>query len=445
MQIEFVNHASVLITEGDTGLLSDPWYFGPAFHKGWSLLVETPPERIEAVLARTTHIWMSHEHPDHFSVPFFKTYGNVLRERDIPVLFQKIDDRRVVNFMTAEGIRVEELEFRKSHRVSGDMSVICLKDEFYDSALSVRAGNTHILNLNDCAVGTEERAKEIRSAVGTCDVLLTQFSYAAWKGGPENVAWRQEAARQKIGNVEVQTEVLRPRVTIPFASFVRFSNARNTYLNDAANTPRTVVEHFEDHDTEIVVMQPGDVFDGTPDPVKTGAALTFWDRVYVAVPDQPVQHFDTKSPAELNAAFATYIARVHARNNATMMRVFQRVSPVKVFQPVIIHLDDLDRTYRVDVARGAFDETDAVPDLSMHSESLWFLFSNSFGFDTLTVNGCLEEKAPGGFAKAAKSISIENLNNLGIAFGPGLVFHGKIIAIFLERLVAVSKRLRRAE
>mgnify|MGYP003655807813 FL=1 len=75
MQIEFVNHASVLMTHGQVGLLSDPWYSGPAFHKGWRLLVETPEDKIAALLPRVTHIWISHEHPDHFSVGFFKRWG----------------------------------------------------------------------------------------------------------------------------------------------------------------------------------------------------------------------------------------------------------------------------------------------------------------------------------------------------------------------------------
>ena len=71
-----------------------------------------------------------------------------------------------------------------------------------------------------------------------------------------------------------------------------------------------------------------------------------------------------------------------------------------------------------------------------------YLFRNPFGFDTLTVNGCLEEARPGGFSRAARSIAIENLNNLGIRFGPGLIFEAKVIAIFFERLRAASARMR---
>ena len=48
-QFEFINHASVLVSSEKVGLLSDPWYQGDAFHKGWSLLHELKDDEIEDV------------------------------------------------------------------------------------------------------------------------------------------------------------------------------------------------------------------------------------------------------------------------------------------------------------------------------------------------------------------------------------------------------------
>ena len=45
--IEFVNHASVLITYGNVGILSDPWYSKSVFHNGWRLLYENNEEYID--------------------------------------------------------------------------------------------------------------------------------------------------------------------------------------------------------------------------------------------------------------------------------------------------------------------------------------------------------------------------------------------------------------
>jgi L-ascorbate metabolism protein UlaG (beta-lactamase superfamily) len=441
--VTFVNHASVLIRQGATALLTDPWYRGPAFHKGWRLLTETPDDEAARLLQDVTHIWLSHEHPDHFSIPFFRTHGPALRDRAIPVLFQKIADRRVADFLAGEGIDVREMAFGARIALAPDFDVMCLKDEFYDSLLSVRAGGVHILNLNDCNVATHARAQEILRATGPCDWLLTQFSYAAWKGGPDNRAWRAAAAAAKLDAMAVQIDTFAPKAVIPFASFVTFANAANGYLNDAANRPQEVQDRFA-ATLPVVVMQPGDRFDGTVDPARTAAAVAFWDRARTAAAAAPPMAFETRDMGELTAAFAGYVARIRRQNAVWLMRAVQALRPLGILQPVVIRLDDLGLTVSVDAPRARFAPTDAAPDIAMHSESLWFIFRNSFGFDTLTVNGCLLECRPGGFSRAARSLAIENLNNLGLAFGPSLIFAPQVIGAFLKRLVAVSRRLRRA-
>ena len=67
-EIEFVNHASVIIRGKNISILSDPWYKGDAFNKGWNLLTETNDDHVKVLLNKITHIWISHEHPDHLSI-----------------------------------------------------------------------------------------------------------------------------------------------------------------------------------------------------------------------------------------------------------------------------------------------------------------------------------------------------------------------------------------
>ena len=78
--IQFINHASVVIKHDDVALLSDPWYQGDAFHKGWNLLHELNDSEIQELLEQITHIWISHEHPDHFSIMFFNKFGKLIQE-----------------------------------------------------------------------------------------------------------------------------------------------------------------------------------------------------------------------------------------------------------------------------------------------------------------------------------------------------------------------------
>ena len=70
--IQFINHASLLISNGNKSLLTDPWYSGSVFDDGWSLLFENSYEKIQKLLNQVNYIWVSHEHPDHFSIKFFE-------------------------------------------------------------------------------------------------------------------------------------------------------------------------------------------------------------------------------------------------------------------------------------------------------------------------------------------------------------------------------------
>ena len=72
-EIQFINHASLLVRCGSVSLLSDPEHPGDAFHKGWSLIHELQDEEIYTLLSDVSHIWISHEHPDHFSISFSRS------------------------------------------------------------------------------------------------------------------------------------------------------------------------------------------------------------------------------------------------------------------------------------------------------------------------------------------------------------------------------------
>ena len=83
------------------------------------------------------------------------------------------------------------------------------------------------------------------------------------------------------------------------------------------------------------------------------------------------------------------------------------------FKPINIYLYDIKKTVRFSFFKDLDLVAGSLHEIEMHSNSLAFIFKNSFGFDTLTVNGCFEEKEKGAFVKLTKNFAVENLNNLG--------------------------------
>ncbi len=124
-----------------------------------------------------------------------------------------------------------------------------------------------------------------------------------------------------------------------------------------------------------------------------------------------------------------------------LIKIFRAICPIPIFNPVIIKITDLNRTIIFDYVTGYFSEETDKAMVSMASESLNFLFKNSFGFDTLTVNGCFEEEKKGGFIEVTKSLAIENLNNLGISVTIRALADFSIIMLFLGRLYRVARKL----
>ena len=436
--IQFINHASVVVSDGETSVLSDPWYTGDAFHKGWNLLHENSAQEVLSMLNAITHIWISHEHPDHFSISFFKSYADKIKEQSIKILFQNTKDKRVLKFLSAQGFDVQELDFNKQTSLSRNFKVTCIKDGFYDSGLLIETNDEKILNLNDCEVTTDNRVNGVFSTTGEVDVLLTQFSFAAWKGGKENKRFRDEAAAEKINTMRLQIRKFNPKVVIPFASFVYFSNVENFYLNDAVNKPNDLIKKLGNDSQNLLIMAPFDKLDENGLSA-TEDALDFWERKYAEI--KPVNQYEITQMQQLKDSFDQYCGRIHQNNNMNLVRILRTLSPIKAFKPCLVHLKDLDVTLKFDYVSKLFEKTHDEAQVSMQSESLNFIFKNSFGFDTLTINGCFEEVAKNGFVIATKTLAIENLNNLGIKIELKTLFNFSIIKLFLSRLYRVARKL----
>ena len=439
--IEFINHASVIIKGDNVSIMTDPWFKGGAFNNGWKLLFETSESGAENILNKITHIWISHEHPDHFSIPFFKKFSQHIIKNNIKVLFQETKDNRVVNFLRAQKIEVIELKDSEKLFLDDDFSVTCIKEGFYDSLLLVENCGEKILNLNDCEVRDYKKANKIFEQTGEVDVLLTQFSYAAWKGGKARKKWRIQAAKTRLDIIDLQIEVFKPKKVIPFASFIFFSNKENFYINDSVNKPVDVINRFEDSLAEIVIMKPKDILGGNQEKLSNTKAIEFWDKRYIQAQSYQNLEYSTINRETLLKNFQNYCKRIRQRNSMTLIRLFRIISPIPIFQPVVIKITDLNIIFKIDYINGTMSQTNEEADLSMPSESLNFLFSNSFGFDTLTVNGCFDEEKEGGFSKATKTLAIENLNNIGIYIKLSILFNMPVIFMFIRRLKKVERSL----
>ena len=439
-KITLVNHASVLIESNGTSILSDPWFFGPAFNGGWSLLFENKEEEIKNILSRTKYIWISHEHPDHFSVPFFFKYKELLLEKKIKILFQKTTDGRVKDFLKKVGLEVIELPNYEKVRLTDDIHVKCIKSGFYDSALYVETPSSKILNLNDCPLREKNDFKDFQKHVDSVDLLLTQFSYAAWKGGKDNIEWRKEAAKEKIDIIIDQAVAFNAKLVMPFASYIKFCSKYNNYLNDSHNTTVSVKESLDSHNIECAFPKP--MVTHEIDNLKNNYdGISFWEDLFQKDNLSLDLELDSVDYDSLHDLGKDYQKRVFKNNNKFIIWTLKLFNIFGAFKPVNIYLYDIKKTVRFSFFKDLDLVAGSQHEIEMHSNSLAFIFKNSFGFDTLTVNGCFEEKEKGAFVKLTKNFAVENLNNLGVPIGFKALLSPQLFGFFFTMIRRVNTKL----
>ena len=439
--VKFINHASILISNGKKGILTDPWYSGSVFDDGWMLLYENEKKEIEKILKDVNFIWISHEHPDHFSIKFINEYQEIIKERNIEFIFQNTKDKRVVSFLKSKKFKFIELNDNKPFSIDKNFTIKIHKCDFYDSALIVKIDDKKLFNLNDCPLKTKSQINDFKKIYGSCDFLFTQFSYAAWKGGKNNISWRKSAAKEKIQTLKYQSEILNSKFTIPFASFIKFSNNYNFYLNDAINTPKDIIDNCSNIESNLSFLKPYQVIE-LENPKNETEGYDFWRRIYEdksnfnIIENSKFYDFNT-----LKEAFNLYQKRIFTKNSEYLIKSISKLKFLNFFQPIIIELRDIKINVKVDLANKIFEEVNDEPDIEMNSKSLYLIFNQDFGFDTLTVNGCFEEKKKHSFSKMSKIFSIGNLNNLGFNLNLSIFFNISLISLFFKKLLYVKRKL----
>ncbi len=438
--IRLINHASVLISDQTNSILSDPWYEGSSFNDGWELIYQNDKNYIKKLLNEITHIWISHEHPDHFSIKFFKTYKTIINKNNIQILFQQTKDKRVYKFLTSNNFNVIQLKNKKYYKINDNFYIKLIKSDFYDSALILKLGNKTIVNLNDCPFEKSQDIKSLLNHVKEVDVLLSQFSYAAWKGGKENKSWRENSAYEKLKVLENQVKILNAKHLIPFASYIYFSHVENKYMNDSINTPEKIKKFSKILSEKSIILRPEEE-QQIKNLKQDDDSIFFWKKAFNQIPYLNYNAY-TKSYniKELEEGFVKFKNRVLQKNSYLLVLILSKIKFLSIFSKLNIYLYDIDLSLEISIITGLAKIDKHENQIIMHSNSLYFIFLNEFGYDTLTVNGNFEASKKE-FLKMSKFFAIGNLNALGISLSIKSIINPAVYLIFIKRLLKVSKKL----
>ncbi len=377
MKVTMVSHASVLIDDDPIVLLTDPWFMGEVFNESWSLL--STPALTPTTLQGVTHIWISHEHPDHLHFPTLKAIP-AEQKATITVLYQRHFSSRVFEALISLGFRqVIELPLGRWLDLGGDVSIMCCSVGTIDSLLAVRSASGTVLNVNDCVISPWV-ARTVARNIGAVDVLLPQFSIASWAGNPGDS--KIAAADEVLRRARLYIQTFKPKVTIPFASFVYFSHDENRYMNAWINTPDRVCEQLSGTATQLQFLYNGDSWSSQDGFCLHGDPLERYHADFKNIANRTYRSHPSYPLDKLIELGQRLVDEVRPR--------FPRFWLGKA-APVHFYIADLDAAIRFDLRQGtvvAEQRGKSECDLALHSQALWFAFKFPWGFGTLEVSGC---------------------------------------------------------
>jgi len=413
--VTFVNHASVVFSYGKVNLITDPWLFGSAFNDGWDLISESKMQLED--FKNISHIWFSHEHPDHFYPRVLSSIPEEIRKK-ITVIFQDTLDHRVIRKCKQLGFSVIEMKHNKFYQLDDKFQVKCRPYLLYDSLLYLEIGNKKILNLNDCGVDSIRQAEYIHKITGDVDLLLTQFGYAAHIGDPEDVELRKIASKEKLNRLKIQSKIFNSKYVIPFASFVWFSHEDNFYMNDQVNKIRNVEEFISENTKSIpIILYPGEKWTLDEEKENNSSIELYEDdfsKKHQLHKNSPIIPLE-----ELHNYSNDYTKNIRDKNNWTLIKLAHSISFLK---PAKIYLKDLKLSITFDLVHGIresnFLKKDA--DIIMDSDSLAFAFKFDYGADTLLANARFR-KSGGRTMLFFRQFMIGTLNNNGRTFPFGII------------------------
>ncbi len=402
--IIFLNHASFIIEFNGVKILNDPFLFGSAFNNGWNLIKEVDHEKI---LKGTTHIFFSHEHPDHFSVPFLKSIPSDKRS-EIKIIYQETYDKRVKDFCERLGYKFLELKNLKETKVIEDFYITIGKVPFYDSWINFRLNNKNILNVNDCVFENKNILFSIKKIIKNVDVLFTQFSYANFIPEKDQV----NEAINCLNNIKLQDRILSPNYIVPFASFIYFSHHENYFMNKNANTIQTTHNFIEKNcKAHPIVLKPNEYWGLKKK--DNYDSLDFWNAHYENTPNL---HYHKNNlilnSDDLVEKSKHYIKKIKKNNSVFLIFILFKL---RIFSKILIFVKDLEEYFYFDVFNGLklkknFNNEEI--DIEMSSDSLEYIFKYDYGFDTLLVNARFKA-LPKNINKVTKNFIIGSLNNTG--------------------------------
>jgi hypothetical protein len=177
LRLRTLGHASLVVYRAGERplLLTDPWLLGSVYWRSW-WLQHCPSREDIAWLGQAAHVYITHEHPDHFHTPSLRRLGGG------PLyLLPDLAERGWGRYLGEHGYRVKVAPPLRWLSLGDGVSMLSIPLWNDDSLLLVDTPNALILNLNDAKPPPPivRALRRLGDRIGKPRVLLCSYSPAS--------------------------------------------------------------------------------------------------------------------------------------------------------------------------------------------------------------------------------------------------------------------------
>jgi len=383
MKLTLINHASVLIEKDEFYFLTDPWYFGEVFNGSWALEFDTPEKELEKVLNKTTHLYISHEHPDHLHFPTLKKIVKKFKKK-ITLYIQDLPRKEVKYALKKIGFEnIIEVKHRQFIKLTDSITLYLYSVFPVDSACALIETNKNgekkiILNCNDTELSNYDLRK-IKSDLKKVDLILNQFSFATYNGNPDYKNQTEIQKEHMVKSYIKEQKYFEADLSIPFASFSYFCTSDNYILNKYKTDLIFLKEQLDKHKLNSNFLLPGDTVDLYKlSDFKERELNEFEKAKNLKVKDG----YKSLSADDLNKSFHNCISHL----NSYFPKFF-----VRLIGNFIIFCPDIEIYVEINFKNKSFKKFnyEVKPDLIIYSQPLGYALAHSWGLNSLTIGGRL--------------------------------------------------------
>ena len=262
MEFTVLSHAGLQVRACGVELLSDPWLTGSAYWRSWWNYPPVPKPLIASL--RPDYIYLTHLHWDHFQADSLRLFDPA-----VPIIVPYDRYGRMVRDLRSIGREnIIELRHGELHELAHGFTVRSFHFGPFitDSALVVEAEGRVLLNANDAKFAGAP-LEQILAHYPNIDFAFRSHSSAnpracfSYLDAPDRETDDNE---HYLRSFFLFMQRVKPKFAIPFASNSCLLNDDVFHFNDAAQTPQSARDYFQDRaaqtglETGLRIMIPGD-------------------------------------------------------------------------------------------------------------------------------------------------------------------------------------------